>query len=294
LMDTLQGDGFDIIGDSAIKELFKVHEIKSAILEKDLRPTIPGECPQEFSDIIQQCWLKDPSERPDDENLVQTLDLLLNSSSVLSPRSPSSLPSSPSPSIASSLKERTPSKKEELTPSELRSNLVFQSKHSKSKMSTSHLMAYENNGNCTIQSVTIDDLSLNLRPSARIFIRTKFRRNTFKSQSLQFGKLAGKAITFENINWVIPCTQSSWLTIDLVVKTGLTSRVEASVLVSVLFLSSAQKAETTDMTTETRKLLRVKNGKELADSQCGTATLTVNFAFEGNFKGTMPKSCENS
>jgi len=32
-----------------------------AIIEDNLRPTIPGNCPPEFADLIQDCW--DPNVR---------------------------------------------------------------------------------------------------------------------------------------------------------------------------------------------------------------------------------------
>jgi len=41
-----------------------VHGLVSAILNENLRPPIPGNCPDKLRNLIQQCWGKDPKIRP--------------------------------------------------------------------------------------------------------------------------------------------------------------------------------------------------------------------------------------
>jgi len=233
LLETLRGDGFDIVGLNAVKELFKVHEIKAAILERDLRPTLPSNCLPEIVEIIQQCWSKDPMERPALDDLLETFETLcVNTKNIdiskISTSSSSSALSSPD-------RDRSNSRKPTEFNVEQRSAFVFQTAP-KSRFSSSHLLGAEAHGVCSIQSITIDDLSLTLRSSAKIYFRIRLRGEVYRTPVVQYGKVAGKPIKFENLPWEIKCTQSSWLSIQLVVKSGLMSRAEACILVSVLTL----------------------------------------------------------
>lgn len=42
---------------------WKLQDIKTAIVEENLRPTIPANCPPFYADIITRCWKLDPEER---------------------------------------------------------------------------------------------------------------------------------------------------------------------------------------------------------------------------------------
>jgi len=60
----LKSSGFEIIGEKAVKEQYRVQAIKEAIIEEDLRPTLPTILPTFFKIATLKCWLKDPSQRP--------------------------------------------------------------------------------------------------------------------------------------------------------------------------------------------------------------------------------------
>jgi len=67
----LQTHGFIIEGKVATKEEFKRHDIISAIINKDLRPSIaPNACVDWFSDLVKKCWVKDPQQRPAFKDIV--------------------------------------------------------------------------------------------------------------------------------------------------------------------------------------------------------------------------------
>lgn len=38
-----------------------------------LRPTIPSTTPENFSELIQQCWSSEPADRPDCESVLKRL-----------------------------------------------------------------------------------------------------------------------------------------------------------------------------------------------------------------------------
>ena len=52
---------------------YKLIEIKQAIVDEGLRPTIPPKTPLLFSNLIQDCWNSDPSKRPSTTSILKTL-----------------------------------------------------------------------------------------------------------------------------------------------------------------------------------------------------------------------------
>jgi len=64
ILNSLKANGFEIKGDVAVKEQYKVQAIKNAILNEDLRPTIPVHIPSFFRIAITNCWAKEKTIRP--------------------------------------------------------------------------------------------------------------------------------------------------------------------------------------------------------------------------------------
>ena len=57
---------------------FKLQELKRAIIDYGLRPTIPSSTPPEFTDLILSCWEGDPEMRPSPLEILRTLTGILN------------------------------------------------------------------------------------------------------------------------------------------------------------------------------------------------------------------------
>ena len=55
-------------------DTFRLLEIKRAIVEDHLRPTIPKETPEHFSNLIRQCWSANPSDRPTTSEIIERLE----------------------------------------------------------------------------------------------------------------------------------------------------------------------------------------------------------------------------
>lgn len=53
---------------------WKLQDIKTAIVEENLRPTIPDDCPTYFAEIISKCWEPDPNERISAFEITRTLE----------------------------------------------------------------------------------------------------------------------------------------------------------------------------------------------------------------------------
>jgi len=65
--------GFKIIGKMAYREEFKTQEIKQAIIESNLRPQLPSNCPAFYSNLICFCWKHNPQKRIQLEVVINTL-----------------------------------------------------------------------------------------------------------------------------------------------------------------------------------------------------------------------------
>lgn len=58
-------------------------QVGIAVLTKQLRPSIPDSCPPAYSQLIQECWHQDPSNRPSFREILERLgemSRLVNSS----------------------------------------------------------------------------------------------------------------------------------------------------------------------------------------------------------------------
>uniref|UniRef100_A0A6B2L098 Protein kinase domain-containing protein n=1 Tax=Arcella intermedia TaxID=1963864 RepID=A0A6B2L098_9EUKA len=92
VIETLRNSGYNIVGNSATKEVYKVQLIKNAIITENLRPTLPTDCPVIFADVIEDCWHKNPFERISLEDCIEDLKILylsheaMDEPSLLSPR----------------------------------------------------------------------------------------------------------------------------------------------------------------------------------------------------------------
>jgi len=74
-IEELQNGGFIISEDKKTAYIEKVnkHLAIEQIVDKDLRPNIPPETPQNFERLIQSCWLRDPDLRPKAEEIYDLL-----------------------------------------------------------------------------------------------------------------------------------------------------------------------------------------------------------------------------
>ena len=50
-----------------------LQEIKTAIVEAGLRPTIPPTCPEKPASLIRQCWSHEPEKRPTMAHILSVL-----------------------------------------------------------------------------------------------------------------------------------------------------------------------------------------------------------------------------
>ena len=62
----VDGNGNDI-------KMLNITEVKKAIIEERLRPTIPPNCPPIIRNLIEECWQHMPKKRPNFSNIVQIL-----------------------------------------------------------------------------------------------------------------------------------------------------------------------------------------------------------------------------
>uniref|UniRef100_J3N713 Protein kinase domain-containing protein n=1 Tax=Oryza brachyantha TaxID=4533 RepID=J3N713_ORYBR len=51
-------------------------DIKSAVLNKHLRPKIPKCCPRDMARIMRRCWDAEPASRPEMQEVVEMLEKL--------------------------------------------------------------------------------------------------------------------------------------------------------------------------------------------------------------------------
>lgn len=58
----------------------RYQSIKQAVIEEELRPTIPDDTPLPVAEIIQKCWRHSPTDRPSFEVIVSSLSALLGRS----------------------------------------------------------------------------------------------------------------------------------------------------------------------------------------------------------------------
>ena len=65
------------------KTVFNDEEVKAAIEQRRLRPTLPEEGPEELKLLIRQCWSHSPAKRPSFEAIVHRLAPLRNTCSVI-------------------------------------------------------------------------------------------------------------------------------------------------------------------------------------------------------------------
>ncbi len=75
LWEIVNSPGFEIPFEE-YSQAMPEHAIKNAVVEGNLRPTIPSYCPSVLSEIIDECWNRSPSARPSFTKLVQTLGRL--------------------------------------------------------------------------------------------------------------------------------------------------------------------------------------------------------------------------
>lgn len=52
----------------------KFHAFRKKIIEEDIRPNIPKEIPEDIASLIQKCWKRNPSERPEFPEIVEILN----------------------------------------------------------------------------------------------------------------------------------------------------------------------------------------------------------------------------
>ena len=57
----------------AVNGTFKVQEVKKAIIEENLRPTIPSRTPKAFAEIIERCWVTDIQKRPSAREVLEQI-----------------------------------------------------------------------------------------------------------------------------------------------------------------------------------------------------------------------------
>lgn len=53
-------------------------EVIRGVIRDNIRPEIPSKCKQEMSQIMSQCWLKNPAERPHFSEIRKNLARTLN------------------------------------------------------------------------------------------------------------------------------------------------------------------------------------------------------------------------
>eukprot|EP00012_Vannella_robusta_P006723 CAMPEP_0206201394 /NCGR_PEP_ID=MMETSP0166-20121206/11513_1 /ASSEMBLY_ACC=CAM_ASM_000260 /TAXON_ID=95228 /ORGANISM="Vannella robusta, Strain DIVA3 518/3/11/1/6" /LENGTH=805 /DNA_ID=CAMNT_0053620043 /DNA_START=36 /DNA_END=2449 /DNA_ORIENTATION=- len=61
---------------SEFKQIVFDFQIIIQSAKKDVRPTIPANCPQAYTELVNQCWHKDPDSRPTTEEVLQQLKQL--------------------------------------------------------------------------------------------------------------------------------------------------------------------------------------------------------------------------
>eukprot|EP01130_Rhizamoeba_saxonica_P014259 TRINITY_DN6214_c0_g2_i1.p1 TRINITY_DN6214_c0_g2~~TRINITY_DN6214_c0_g2_i1.p1 ORF type:complete len:1284 (-),score=293.69 TRINITY_DN6214_c0_g2_i1:50-3901(-) len=77
-ISSLESQGFYIEGDSAIQELYQEHEVKNAIINEDLRPTIPEDTPSAIASLIRDCWQKGSKLRPSLDEIILRIGNIMN------------------------------------------------------------------------------------------------------------------------------------------------------------------------------------------------------------------------
>jgi len=74
MLDQLISNGFEIKGEVAVREQYRVQAIKEAIVEEDLRPNIPPGIPPFFKAAITKCWVKYSHLRPNLSQLASAFE----------------------------------------------------------------------------------------------------------------------------------------------------------------------------------------------------------------------------
>eukprot|EP01121_Diplochlamys_sp_Union-15-3_P020260 TRINITY_DN7864_c0_g3_i4.p1 TRINITY_DN7864_c0_g3~~TRINITY_DN7864_c0_g3_i4.p1 ORF type:complete len:187 (-),score=31.34 TRINITY_DN7864_c0_g3_i4:99-590(-) len=76
--ETLRKNGWRKEGNKWMYEEFEELKIKKAIIENDLRPSIPHCLGPRLINIMKKCWMKNPKERPSTKIIAETLHEELN------------------------------------------------------------------------------------------------------------------------------------------------------------------------------------------------------------------------
>jgi Protein tyrosine and serine/threonine kinase len=66
--------------DGEVASVFRVQEIKHAIVHNDLRPTFPSWCPKPFAELARRCWQRAPEDRPSFKQCQHELQRMLDPS----------------------------------------------------------------------------------------------------------------------------------------------------------------------------------------------------------------------
>jgi len=65
IIDEMLQQGWEVTDDGrATRQTFKELEIKRAIVNDGLRPTLPADCPVFIAQMINRCWQGNPKSRP--------------------------------------------------------------------------------------------------------------------------------------------------------------------------------------------------------------------------------------
>lgn len=52
---------------------FHILEMKAAICNEGLRPTVPGDTPADLKELLAACWQRNPADRPDFKQVAKTI-----------------------------------------------------------------------------------------------------------------------------------------------------------------------------------------------------------------------------
>eukprot|EP01125_Pyxidicula_operculata_P013090 TRINITY_DN4334_c0_g1_i1.p1 TRINITY_DN4334_c0_g1~~TRINITY_DN4334_c0_g1_i1.p1 ORF type:complete len:1370 (-),score=387.10 TRINITY_DN4334_c0_g1_i1:146-4255(-) len=217
LINKLTQSGYVIVGKSAVKEQYKVHEIKSAILEHDLRPTMPESCPARIADLITECWQKNPADRLTIDQIITELEAIMSSDivnevfddSIISPRYQRSL---------SKMGVKKAKMNRQYHP--LMSRIEF-------------LAETEDKLMISIQSINVEKISLcDFFIAPTLFVRIKFHNQIWKTKAVRVDQDNKSWILDEP--WEIACNTSSMIPLEIGIQKTFTSTIVSRGIINVL------------------------------------------------------------